>query len=129
MNKIVVALLYLVPAVIHLIPLVGLLGPAQLQSLYGLEFSEPSLQVLMRHRAVLFGLLGALLAAAAFRPSLRPLALVGGFASVLSFFALAYGIGGANAQVMRVAAVDWVAFGCLVVAAVRHVRDRPVADA
>ncbi len=129
MKKILVALLYLVPAVIHLIPLVGLLGTAQLQSLYGLDLGEPSLQVLMRHRAVLFGLLGALLAAAAFRPDLRTLALVGGFASVLSFFALAYGIDGANAQVMRVAAVDWVAFGCLVVAAVLHVRDRPAADA
>jgi hypothetical protein len=114
--------LLLVPAAIHLVPLVGLLGPAQLTSLYGLDFSDPSLEILMRHRAVLFGLLGALLLAAAFVPRLRTLALVGGFASVLSFFALAYGIPGGNAQVMRVAAVDWIAFGCLVAAAVLHAR-------
>jgi hypothetical protein len=112
--------LLLVPAVIHLMPLYGLLGPAQLTALYGLEFADPSLQILMRHRAVLFGLLGALLLAAAFRPALRPLALIGGFASVLSFFVLAYAIPGGNAQVMRVAAVDWIAFGCLVVAAALH---------
>jgi hypothetical protein len=115
--------LLLVPAAIHLMPLYGLLGPAQLTSLYGLDFADPSLQILMRHRAVLFGLLGALLLAAAFRPTLRTLALIGGFASVVSFFALAYGIPGGNAQVMRVAAVDWVAFGCLVVAAGLHWRE------
>jgi hypothetical protein len=120
--------LYLVPAAIHLLPLFGLYGPAQLAALYGLDFSDPSLQVLMRHRAVLFGLLGVLLAAAAFRPALRTIALIGGFASVLSFFALAYGIDGANAQVMRVAAVDWLAFACLVGAAALHVRKPALAD-
>ena len=73
--------------------------------------------------AVLFGLLGMLLAAAAFRPALRPLALIGGFVSVVSFFALAYGIDGANAQVMRVATVDWVAFACLAIAATLHLRE------
>lgn len=118
-----IAPLYLVPAVIHLLPLFGLLGPTQLTTLYGLDFSDPSLQVLMRHRAVLFGLLGVLLAAAAFRPTLRTPALIGGFASVLSFFALAYGTEGANAQVMRVAAVDWLAFACLLVAAALQARD------
>lgn len=117
--------LLLVPAAIHLLPLVGVLGAAQLTSLYGLDFGDPSLQVLMRHRAVLFGLLGVLLLAAAFVPSLRTLALIGGFASVLSFFALAYGTPGANPQVMRVATVDWIAFACLVVAAVLHWRPAP----
>ena len=122
MRKSVMAVLLLVPAIIHLLPLYGLLGPAQLTTLYGLDFSDPSLQVLMRHRAVLFGMVGVLLAAAAYRPGLRGAALLAGVVSVLSFFALAYGIEGANAQVMRVAAVDWLAFACLVVAAILHGR-------
>ena len=124
MRRAIEGVLYAVPAAIHLLPLYGLAGPAQLQALYGLDFADPSLQVLMRHRAVLFGLLGLLLAAAAFRPALRTLALIGGFASVLSFFALAYGTDGANAQVMRVATVDWLAFGCLVVAAALQLHAR-----
>ena len=58
---------YLVPAMlilvglIHLLPLSGVLGSERLASLYGLSFSEPNLAILMRHRAVLFGLLGVLL--------------------------------------------------------------------
>jgi hypothetical protein len=127
MKNWLVALMFLVPAAIHLIPVVGVLGPSQLQSLYGLDFADPSLQVLMRHRAVLFGLVGTLLAVAAFRPALRSTALVAGFGSVVPFLALAHGVDGANAQVMRVAAADWVALGCLAAAAAMY-RAHPEKD-
>jgi hypothetical protein len=70
---------------IHLLPLAGALGAARLASLYGVDAAEPNLQILLRHRAVLFGLLGGLLCASAFRPALQPLAWVGGFVSVVSF--------------------------------------------
>jgi hypothetical protein len=126
MRRALEAVCYVVPAVIHLLPLYGLLGAEALTRLYGLEFADPSLQVLMRHRAVLFGVVGGLLLAAAFRPALRPVALLAGFASVVSYFALAYGTDGANAHVLRVAAVDWLAFACLAVAAVLR-RGRPPA--
>ena len=59
-----IAMRYLVSAtlvlvgLIHLLPLSGVLSADQLASLYGLSFSEPNLAILMRHRAVLFGLLG-----------------------------------------------------------------------
>jgi hypothetical protein len=122
MRRALEAVCYVVPAVIHLLPLYGLLGAEALTRLYGLEFADPSLQVLMRHRAVLFGVVGGLLLAAA----LRPVALLAGFASVVSYFALAYGTDGANAHVLRVAAVDWLAFACLAVAAVLR-RGRPPA--
>ena len=48
----------LVAAVIHLLPLVGVVGPTRLSELYGITVSEPNIEILMRHRAVLFGLLG-----------------------------------------------------------------------
>ena len=41
-----------VAAVIHLLPLVGVLGPARLSSLYGIAVAEPNLELLLRHRAV-----------------------------------------------------------------------------
>jgi hypothetical protein len=71
----------------------------------------------MRHRAVLFGLLGLFLVHAAFRPTLQPLAFVAGFASVVSFLALAYSTGGYNAGVARVVTADWVALVCLLAGA------------
>jgi len=104
----------LVAAVIHLLPLAGVLGPERLGALYGVDAGEPNLQILLRHRAVLFGLLGALLAVAAFRPALQAPALIGGFASMASFLWLAWTVGQANALLQRVVMVDLVALAALV---------------
>ncbi|QKE65413.1 phosphopantetheine adenylyltransferase [Aquipseudomonas campi] len=119
MNKLIAALL-LVAAVIHLLPLAGVLGGERLNSLYGLTLDETNLQLLMRHRAVLFGLLGTLLATAAFLPGLRPLALGAGLLSVLSFLLLAWGEPGYNAAVRRVLLADWIALACLLPALALH---------
>lgn len=119
MNLLVAAML-LVVGVIHLLPLAGVRGAASLASLYGLAFDDPNLAILMRHRAMLFGLLGVFLVGAAFRPAWRTTALVAGFVSVLSFLALAWSTGGYNAQIARVVVADVVALACLVVGAVGH---------
>jgi hypothetical protein len=103
----------LIAALIHLLPLVGVLGPERLAALYGLVVDEPNLQILMRHRAVLFGIVGGLLLAAVFMPALRIVALATGLISVLSFLALAWQVGGANAQIARVVMVDWIALAAL----------------
>jgi hypothetical protein len=72
----------------------------------------------LRHRAVLFGLLGGFLVLAAFRPALQPLALLAGWISVLSFLALAGSVGGYNAQLTRVFNADLIALVALVIASV-----------
>ncbi|MBW8368665.1 MAG: hypothetical protein K0M70_12510 [Arenimonas sp.] len=123
------ALLLLVPAVIHLLPLSGVLGAEALARLYGMDFSNPDLQILMRHRAVLFGLLGGLLLVAAFRPSLQGVAIVMGLGSVLSFLALALGVGGYGDAVGRIVLADTLALPCLVAAAlVKWRRPGPPVD-
>jgi hypothetical protein len=66
---------------------------------------------------VLFGLLGALLIAAAFRPDLRAVALIAGLVSTVSFLVIAWGVGGHNAQVARVVVADLLAVVLLLVAA------------
>lgn len=119
MRHLVSAMLAVV-AVIHLLPAVGVLGAARLEALYGIPVQEPNLAILMRHRAVLFALLGAFLLGAAVRPAWQPAALAAGFVSVLSFLALAWSTGGTNAQVARVVTADVVALVCLVVGAVAY---------
>jgi hypothetical protein len=113
-----------VVAIIHLLPLYGVLSSAQLTSLYGLEFDEPNLEILMRHRAVLFGLLGGLLLFAAFRPALQLIAFVAGFVSVLSFLYLAWSVGGYNAKIGHVFAADILALICLVIGVAAHAHAR-----
>jgi len=96
----------LLAGIVNLLPLAGILGGERLQSLYGMGFDDPSLRILMRHRALLFGLLGGALLAAAFLPAWRlPMALAG-LASMLSFIALASLEGGGNAAIRRVVVAD-----------------------
>jgi hypothetical protein len=74
MKWLVPAMLALV-ALIHLAPLAGVLGVARMEAAYGVEIAGPDLAVLMRHRAVLFGLLGGFMLVAIFVRALQPWAL------------------------------------------------------
>jgi hypothetical protein len=107
-------------AIIHLLPLSGVIGGERLASLYGISFEEPNIAILMRHRAVLFGLLGLFLLFAAFKPTFQLAAFVIGFVSVVSFLWLASSVGGYNAAIGRVIAADVVALACLVVGAAAY---------
>jgi hypothetical protein len=109
-----------IAGLIHIIPAAGLLGPEKLTSLYGIAFSEPNLAILMRHRAVLFGLLGVFLIVAAFKPAWQIAAFIAGFVSVVSFIWLAWSIGGYNQHVARVFTVDIVALVCLAAGAISY---------
>jgi len=102
--------------IIHLLPLSGVLGGERLSALYGLPLDETNIAILMRHRAVLFGVLGAFFVFAAFKPAYQPLAFIAGFASVVSFLVLAWSAGNYNAQIVRVFAADVIALLCLIVA-------------
>lgn len=114
MKHLITACLMLV-GVIHLLPLAGVLGAERLASLYGLPFNEANITILMRHRAVLFGLLGAFFLWAAFVPDLQAMAFIAGYVSVVSFLWLAWSQGGHNAAIQRVVIADGVALICLVI--------------
>lgn len=111
--QIAITVLLIVVGIIHLLPLSGVLSADHLSALYGLSFQEPNLEILMRHRAILFGLLGSFLIYAAFKPPLQPLAFVAGFISVLSFIGLAWLVGGYNGAIRTVVVADIAAVGCL----------------
>ena len=116
-----VSAMFVVVGVIHLLPVSGVLGAERLAMLYGVPLAEPNLVLLMRHRAVLFGLLGLFLLFAAFKPAFQPAAFIAGFVSVLSFLWLAWPVNTFNAQVGRVFAVDLVALGCLIAGVAAYV--------
>jgi hypothetical protein len=108
----------LIVGLIHLLPLSGVLGNERLAALYGIAVNDNNLSILMRHRAVLFGLLGIFLVIAAFAKQFQFAAFVAGFASVVSFLWIAKSTAEYNAAIHRVVVADWVALACLVVGAI-----------
>ena len=92
--RFILPIMLLVVGIIHILPLSGVLSAARLFELYGMTFDDPNLEILMRHRAVLFGLLGIFLICSAFMPSLQLPALIAGFLSVVSFLYLSYSVVG-----------------------------------
>ena len=120
MQKIITGLLIVV-AIIHLIPVTGVIGGERLSVLYGLSLHESNISILMRHRAVLFGILGLFLLFAAFKPALQPLAFIAGFVSVVSFLVLAWSVGDFNGAIRKIIIGDIIALTSLLLAVIFYV--------
>lgn len=109
-------------ALVHALPVIGFGGAGPLATLYGVQVQDADTEILLRHRAVFFGLVALLLAASAFHAPLRTLAIGAGIASVASFLLVAWQVGGYNASLRRVVQVDVLALVALAVAGLLHWR-------
>lgn len=103
-----------VAGIINLLPTIGVAGAGWLRSLYGFEIANPDLEILLRHRAVLFGLVGVLLLAAAIRPGLRDVAVLVAGASMASFIAIALLVGGYGPSIRKVVIADTIGLLALI---------------
>lgn len=96
---------------INFIPVIGVLSAGQIQQSYGVDISTPDLEILLRHRAVLFGLAGAFILYSVYRKDLQNLAIGGGLVSMVSFIALAVSVGGYGAALNPTLIADEI--GCV----------------
>jgi len=124
MRALAATVLFFAAGLINFLPISGVLSASQLETLYGVRIEGTDLLILMRHRAVLLGIVGGLLMAAAFHRPLRPLGLLVGLISMLSFLLIAAGIGGYGAPIRRVVLADVAACVLLVGGAVLSRRTR-----
>lgn len=113
-------LLVLIAAAINLAPALGVVSHERMSAFYGVDLENPNLQILMRHRAVLFGIVGGLLLVAAFHPPLRVAGYVVGFSSMVSFLVIAWSAGEYSAEIQRVIHLDVVGIVALAGAGLVH---------
>ena len=107
-----------VAAVIHLLPVPGILGADWLARLYGVAITDPDMTIMMRHRALLFGVLGLLMLAASAKPEWQAPAVAAGLVSTAGFILLAWQVGGYSPAIARVVTADIVAVAALLVSGV-----------
>jgi hypothetical protein len=125
----IATIMLLIVAAIHVLPLLGAFGEKHLSRLYGISLGDPNLAILMRHRAVLFGLLGAFLFVAALTPLLRLAGFIAGAISVGSFLLLAWHVGGCNDHLRKVFATDVIAAVCLACGLLAHLANGSIGTA
>jgi hypothetical protein len=119
MEKFVAGILILV-GLINLYPAVGILSAELLAGLYKIDIPINDIHILLRHRAVLFGLLGAFIIYSAFKPALQPWAIVVGLVSMVSFIAVALLVGDYGSGIRKVVIADVIAtVGLFIVSGLR----------
>ncbi len=118
MGKLIPSLALMVTALIHLIPVMGAFGRTQLLRLYEIPVDDPNWVILLRHRAVLFFILGGFLLLAAYKEELRFPAYVFGLISMLSFSLIYYLEKGAHTGLFRVSTIDLIVSAALLIVAV-----------
>jgi hypothetical protein len=116
----------LIAGVVNLYPVVGIISVDQLEKLYGVPLDNGDLIILMRHRAILFGLLGTFLIYSAVRSSIQTLACIAGLVSMFSFIALAYASGQFGEALNKAIVADVV--GSLALVAVLVIRKSQKGD-
>lgn len=117
MSKILFMLLIII-GIINFLPVLGLLSVGRLESAYGVEILSHDLAILMRHRALLFGLIGGFVIYSAFNPVYRSPALFLAGLSMIGFVILAHMTGEFNQNIKKIVLVDYVGIVILGVAIV-----------
>jgi hypothetical protein len=96
----------LITGLVHILPFSFLFFPEQLQKNYGVDMSDVNLQLLLRHRAIFFGLIGFGLIFSAIKKYFYGWASTIGLISMVSFIVLFYQIGEINQQLRSVMMID-----------------------
>jgi len=112
--QIAIAALLVVVGLLNLAPVIGIVSVARVQALYDVPIEHGDLGILMRHRALLFGLLGLLIIVSAWHVPLRPAAIVAGLVSMVGFVAIAMASGPYGGAIRNVVIADVVGAGLLV---------------
>tara|TARA_R110002049_G_scaffold71737_2_gene184591 strand:+ start:4628 stop:5008 length:381 start_codon:yes stop_codon:yes gene_type:complete len=116
MEKTVSIFLFVV-GVINCLPVLGVLSAARLSQAYAIEFDGNDLIILMRHRALLFGIVGGFILYSVFVPVYQTAAMVMAGVSMLGYVFLTWQVGDYNASLYKVLLVDIVGILCLAAAA------------
>jgi hypothetical protein len=107
----------LIAGVVNLLPIAPLLDPDLLDTMYQVAPVEPTSEILLRHRALVLGLVGVALIVSVFRSSWRTAALVSAAVANGGYVVLAATGGEVSAAATRVMMIDIAVLVLLAIAA------------
>lgn len=117
MEKLIIALI-VVAGLINFYPIVGILSSEMLFNLYKIDSISNDLIILLKHRAILFGLLGGFIIYSAFKPELQIWGIILGLVSMVSFIIIALFTGSYGVGIQKIIIADVIALVSLVISLV-----------
>ena len=117
MTKAIMVCLVIV-GLINFVPVMGAFSTQKLENSYSISLVSNDLIILMKHRALLFGILGGFILYSAFFPSFQTVAMIMAGVSMVGFALLVYSVGGYNASIFKVLIADIIGIVFLAIAAV-----------
>lgn len=115
--NILITICLVIVGIINFLPIIGVLSAAKMSQAYDVSLVSQDLIILMRHRALLFGIVGGYIIYAAFVPMYQNSAMLMGLISMLGFILLCILEGGFNASIQKLVLIDSVGLVVLAVAA------------
>tara|TARA_R110001583_G_C5362111_1_gene381690 strand:+ start:71 stop:442 length:372 start_codon:yes stop_codon:yes gene_type:complete len=100
---------------INILPSILVFLPEKISKSYGIEIPNVDFELLLRHRAVLFGIVGGLMIYSAILKKYYSISVTVGLISMISFIILYFLMNGINAELEKVMKIDLVAVVILLV--------------
>ncbi|WDE04847.1 phosphopantetheine adenylyltransferase [Thalassomonas viridans] len=116
MLKAITACLIIV-GLINFLPVLGLFSAQNMENAYSVSLTDNNLVILMRHRALLFGVLGGFILYSAFATPYQGAAMIMAGISMTGYVLLVLMVGGYNEAIFKVLLVDIFAIVVLLIAA------------
>lgn len=109
-KKLVFKIVLLLTGIINFIPVLILFFPSKLTNSYGVIIPDLNFELLLRHRASMFGIIGGLMIYAAIKEKYQNIATLLGLVSMISFIILFFMIGpDINNELTMVMRIDFIA--------------------
>jgi len=109
----------IISGLINFIPSTLAFLPSKIGESYGINIPDQNFELLFRHRAILFGIVGGIMIYSAISKKNYFLAALIGFVSMISFVILSFLVGGEiNPELGRVVLIDYVGIAVLIVGCV-----------
>ena len=112
MNKLYILLVVAV-GIINFLPVLGVLSAERIAGAYDVEVAGNDMEILLRHRALLFGIVGGFVFYSLFNPAMQGAALTLAGISMVGFLVLVFMVGGHNAALQRIMLADVAGIACL----------------
>lgn len=114
----------IIVGLINFLPILGIGSALQIEQAYAVIIESNDVEILLRHRALLFGIIGGFVVISAFKEHYQKPAMVMAAISMAGFIATVLTVGGYNDSINKILMIDVIGLLFLIAAAILKRRSK-----